>query len=472
MIKLKISDSIYLEVDSLPLDFRREIFNKFVFRVKTYKTTETKKLVEAITDENGVKWFKLPPNIHFVEDMLIQHGLKYQIEDARVCPKVETYSSGIQLHPLQQQMYKELKDLDFNALITAKTGFGKSLLAIYLGEILQTTMLFVATKTSFLTNMIKDCKKFGIDDKYITKLDAEWLKNPVITPIMYTTMQGLSEEKLQLLYGKVGLLVADEIHQGVTGDSNITAIGAINPKYRLYLSATPKHNVFEGLTETALSCRIVTAKENIDYDINVHTLNLIVDSEVHYKFNSTDKYHEKKEAIFTPEYCYEVAKLGAYLVKAKGRGVLIYLESNEGQEEIIKQLEEYQLKVGVLNSNRNKKHKEDVVNSFDSGKYDIVVGGTAISAGVSWYRLSTIIDVNLTINNNNLEQLVGRLKRKDDNICTKSKEFIKVTIRGLTDKKWRQDLKCLQKFSYIKFKEVENLEVQEELLDGLKRLEI
>jgi hypothetical protein len=70
--------------------------------------------------------------------------------------------------------------------------------------------------------------------------------------------------------------------------------------------------------------------------------------------------------------------------------------------------------------------------------------GNSISAGVSLYRLSAIINLNITINENNLIQLIGREKRFNSEICNKDKIYIQFCVRGLSSKKWANDCRVLE----------------------------
>ena len=61
------------------------------------------------------------------------------------------------------------------------------------------------------------------------------------------------------------------------------------------------------------------------------------------------------------------------------------------------------------------------------------------------------------MNSNNLEQIIGRLKRKDEAICDKSKCYIKFTFNKLTSQTWDRDKECLAEFDYMEFSPVRNV---------------
>ena len=117
--------------------------------------------------------------------------------------------------------------------------------------------------------------------------------------------------------------------------------------------------------------------------------------------------------------------------------------------------------MGILNSDTKKAGSSHIINNFDNGDYDVIVAGNSISAGVSLYRLSVIINLNITTNENNLIQLIGRMKRFNPEICDKDKIYIQFCVKGLSQKKWANDCKVLDKFDYIDFQKVTNVSMSE-----------
>lgn len=476
-LDIEISGHIKFCTEELSWEQLKQIKNKYFFKHFGYKNKLEYKLLQTEIEIDGQDFILLPPNKEYLNSILDELNIEYNYIDLRICNTIQDnkLNTGIVLRPEQEKIYSQLKEVDFNALITAKTGFGKTLLSLYIAEQLNTPMLFVASRTNLINNLLKDCAKFKIPEELITKVDKDWLDNPVFTPIMYATTQALSDEVLAVLTNGIGLMVADEVHLAITADETMRRLQQIKPKYRLYLSATPENLKFSGLEKVWLSSNIVTAKEQVDFEINIYNLELIRDSHIHADFHSTQNYYEKKDILYGYEYCEHLARLAAYIVIEEKRGVLIYLEHNDGQEMIADYLRLYGLKVGLLNTNADNKHKKEVIDEFDNGGFDVVVGGTSISAGVSWYRLSTIININITLNKSNLDQLVGRLKRKDDKICVKSKNFIQVTVKGITCFKWSKDKKCLEKYPYIKWHSPIIADIRDDelaIIKGYKKLGI
>ena len=46
---------------------------------------------------------------------------------------------------------------------------------------------------------------------------------------------------------------------------------------------------------------------------------------------------------------------------------------------------------------------------------------------------------------------MGRLLRRDKDICAKNKIYLKITTLKLGDYAWESDKECLREFDYIKF---------------------
>lgn len=455
VINYTINDGIYVLFKDLSRELRQSLCRKYFFVEKNSfsENPQTINLV-SLVDFSGEKCLKFPSNQSYFESCIRELGLEVGgVVDFRALPKIEGLTTTISLRENQVDMLQKLEKVGYNGLITSKTGFGKTLLSIYIAQLLKTPMLFIASRTSLIENLLKDCKTFVVDSSLITKVDTAWLSNPVITPIMYATTSALNNEDiLKKLEGNIGLKVADEIHMGCTSEIARNTLYRINSKYNIYLSATPENLKFENLTEAVLSNNLITSEENIDFNIELHTLCLKPTPLMYDRFYQTKNYGDKKNAIFLDNnYMKAVAELVAYSVIKAKRGVLIYLESTQAQENLADMLRMYGLKVGVLNTNTKKKETKEILEGYDKKEYDLIIGGTSLSAGISLYRLSLVIDLNLRLNKNNLIQLNGRLKRYDKDICNKNKIYLKITTLKMGDYAWESDKECLREFNYIKF---------------------
>ena len=252
-----------------------------------------------MVDFQGGEYLRFPPNQSFFREVLKEYNCDVgEVIDLRALPKIEGLTTIITLRENQLEMLEKLEKFEYNGLITAKTGFGKTLLSIYIAQLLKTPMLFIASRTSLIENLLKDCQTFNVDPSLITKVDTEWLSNPIITPIMYATTSAINNEAiLKELENKIGLKVADEIHMGITSEIARNNIFRINSKYNIYLSATPDNLKFEKLTEAVLSNNIITAEQIIDFEVQLHTLCLKPKHYMLEDFYATRSYGNKKNTI-------------------------------------------------------------------------------------------------------------------------------------------------------------------------------
>lgn len=455
IINYTINDGIFVKFGDLDRDLRMKLckYYYFVEKKSFSEKPQTINLV-SLVDFGGEKCLKFPSNQSYFRDCIEKLGCEVgNIIDLRVLPKIEGLTTTISLREKQEEILEKLQQVNYNGLITARTGFGKTLVSIKICELLKTTMLFIASRTSLIENLLKDCQTFNVDPSLITKVDTEWLSNPIITPIMHITTSALNNEDiLNTLNDKIGLTICDEIHMGVTSEIARNNIYRINSKYNIYLSATPDNLKFENLTEAVLSNNIITAEQIIDFDVQLHTLCLKPSGIIQDRFYSTRNYGDKKNAIFLDRaYMESIAELVAYSVIKAKRGVLVYLESTQAQENLATMLRCYGVKVATLNTNTKKKDTKEILEGYDKGEFDILIGGTSLSAGISLYRLSLVVDLNLRLNSNSLTQLMGRLLRVNSDICAKNKIYLKVTTLKMTDFAWESDKECLREFDYIKF---------------------
>ena len=476
IINYTINDGIFIKFGDLDRDLRMKLCKFYFFtEKKSFSEKPVTINLVSLVDYCGEKCLKFPPNESYFKDCITKIGCEVgEASDFRALPKIEGLTTTISLRENQVDMLQKLEKVGYNGLITSKTGFGKTLISIYIAQLLKTPMLFIASRTSLIENLLKDCQTFGVDSSLITKVDMAWLLNPIITPIMYATTSALNNEDImKKLEGKIGLKVADEIHMGCTSEVARNTLYKVNSKYNIYLSATPDNLKFENLTEAVLSNNIITSEEVIDFDIELHTLCLKPTFLMYDRFYQTKNYSDKKNAVFLDNtYMKAIAELIAYsIVKAK-RGVLVYIESTQAQENLADMLRMYGLRVGVLNTNTKKKETKEILEGYDKKEYDLIIGGTSLSAGISLYRLSLVVDLNLRLNKNNLIQLNGRLKRYNKDICVKNKIYLKVTTLKLSDYTWESDKECLREFDYIKFNDkidcnIDGLEMIKSLKDIL-----
>jgi superfamily II DNA or RNA helicase len=107
----------------------------------------------------------------------------------------------------------------------------------------------------------------------------------------------------------------------------------------------------------------------------------------------------------------------------------------------------------IFNSNTDKSRYAEYLKEFDEGKIQVVIGGSALVEALSLYKLSLIIDCDLSLSPNGIEQLIGRLKRYNPEICDKQKFYLKIIYKNISEKKFRNmTLPVVKTMPYVKIK--------------------
>ena len=234
VINYTIDTGIFVKFKDLDRDLRMKLCKYFFFtEKKSFSEKPATINLVSLVDFGGEKCLKFPSNESYFRDCIRELGLEVcDVSDFRVLPKIEGLTTTIALREKQVEILEKLQQVNYNGLITARTGFGKTLVSIKICELLKTTMLFIASRTSLIENLLKDCQTFNVDPNLITKVDTEWLSNPIITPIMHVTTPALNNEDiLTALNDKIGLTICDEIHMGITSEIARNNMYRINSKF-------------------------------------------------------------------------------------------------------------------------------------------------------------------------------------------------------------------------------------------------
>lgn len=457
VINYTIDTGIFVLFKDLSRELRQSLCRKYFFVEKNSFSEKPATInLVSLVDYCGEKCLKFPPNESYFRDCIRELGLEVgEVVDFRALPKIEGLTTTINLRENQAEMLQKLEKVGYNAIIAESTSFGKSLTAIKLCEILQTTVLFIASRNVLLENIRKDALNFGVKPEQITDINTSWLSEPKITPILIASIQALNNpEILAKLKDKVGIVIYDECHLAASSSVSREILYSINSKYNLYLSATYKNLTFENLELAVLSNNIIKGNETLDYNIHLHELIVKPTPLMYDRFYKTKNYSDKKNAVFLDKtYIEAVTELVAYTVIKAKRGCLIYLDNTKSQELFADALRMYGLIVGVLNQNTSKKENKYILDNYDSGEIDVIVGGVSLAAGISLYRLSATFDLSLRLNENALTQLAGRSKRRNVEICNKSKLYIKISTLKMSTFSWEVDKKVLEGVSYIKLEQ-------------------
>lgn len=446
MLKVYIADKIYIKMKDLPREVRQDVVKSYMFTYKDYDAfsksyvEKNVNLMEIIKWKNDEKWIGLPCNLDYFLPILKKYDINFLVSDRRANPRIEKFPN-VNIVPRENQMewLNQLEELNYNAIMALPTGSGKTLLSVFLGSLLKVPMVFIASKTSYLKSFKQEVMKFvdNWEDNY-AEINTEWLRNgAMIKPYMTASIQALqNDDILEALKDKYSLMVADEVHLGMLSKERRKIIFGMNPKYRVYLSATPEI-VTKGYINAVASPNFVTSEGKIDFDIKYQPINIDLGREDITKAKSFEHFAERKSFIFSKQ---EIINSLAEFIKWQdelGRGCLVFNTNFNFQETLAEKLNSIGIKTVCFNQKTNKKKYDEYFKQYDEGEIKVIIGGTSVVEALSLYRLSTFIDTDLSETNNQIIQKIGRLKRKDNEISDKQKVYVKLIYKGLTENKFK-----------------------------------
>ena len=446
MINIYLSSQIYIKANDIPLELRKELKEAYTFNWWEYrgrdKVQKTMTLLNTKKHSNNF-WICLPQNLDYLIPLLDKYNTDYIVIDNR--SKVTLENPPIfnkRLRDNQEEAIKMMKHHKFNCVLALPTSFGKTFVSSYLSTYLKTTVLFIASKSSYIESFKKEVRNNieNWQDNFI-EINSEWLKNPIIKPIMTCSIQILYRDEItEALKNKVGCAVFDEIHNTILGGTYINGVNNINPKYRVFLSGTPQTKAV-GFVEASCSSNIVTLdSENLDFKIKYQPISISLLHLVS-EYKATDMFHEKKKIIFSQsEFISSLTNFISRIVELD-RNILLFCTDKTFQENMSAILNACGIESVCLNSNTKKKDIEKILADYEEGKIKVLVSGASSVEALSLYRLSVFVDVDLSDSENTIVQKLGRLKRRKQEVSDKSKIYIKFLYKSMTDSKFNYVIK-------------------------------
>ena len=461
MIKIYLKNKIFIKLSQLEKHQRDFIINKYRFKYEEYSAFTKKyeykslNLFELVTWKNNEKWVGLPPNIEFFQNIMGELKLEFVVEDLRAKPTIDFPKVHLVPRDKQNTWIEKLEKFDFNALLTLPTSSGKTAMSIYIAGLLKVPTIFIASKTSYLESFKKEVHSFveNAEDN-IQVLDTKWFEqdNPQVKAFNTCSIQTLSRniEHLEKLQNSFGLVIGDEIHAGMFSSEYRKALYSLNTRHKIFLSATPKIKSME-IVNVMVSSNVVSDDTDIDFDIIYQPVILDLNTEVTREVLQIENHNSKKSVIFSLEKLqHSVADLTEFSV-GNNRGVIVFSTNKVFQESISNILNEKNISNVVFNSDTKKDLYDTYLKEFDNGNISAIIGGTALIEALSLYRLSIIIDTDLSLSENSIVQLIGRLKRYNPEICNKQKVYVKLIYKNISEKKFKNTtLFVLRTMDYVK----------------------
>ena len=469
MIKVYLKNKIFIKLSQLEKNQRDKIIQSYRFSYSDYcpfnkkYITKNLNLFELVTWSNSEKWVSLPPNIEFFQNIMRDLEIEYHLIDLRVSPQINFPKVSLVPRDYQLKWLEDFEKYNYNGILTVGTGRGKSAFSIYIASKLKTPMIFVGAKTSYIESYKKEIAVFLGEDinvnDYIQTLTSEWFKGDMeIKPFNIVSVQTLSKnlEHLEKMQDKIGFAVLDEVHSNLYGVEYRKAIYSLNTKYKIFLTATP-HIKSPEIVSCMVSQNRITDEGGIDFDIIYQPVVIDLNPEVTREVLELENHNSKKSLIFSLERLQNATADLVQFGTDNDRGVMVYSTTMDFQQKVSALLNEKGISNVIFNSNTDKTRYAEYLKAFDEGKIQVVIGGSALVEALSLYRLSIIIDCDLSLSPNGIEQLIGRLKRYNPEICNKQKVYVKLIYKNISEKKFRNTtLPVLRTMDYVKVQPTKN----------------
>ena len=363
----------------------------------------------------------------------------YKVSDGR------SVSFDMKFTPLPHQvesinkLVKEFKS-NLNVLFKAPTRFGKGYVMVAVAQKLKVSTLILVDKKLLAQQIVEDTLEYSTAS--IELLNAKTIKEYDKSKDVYVaTFQLLNSNKdfLSTIKDDFGLLVVDECHSASIGATYRSTIHKLNTRYRLGISATPSvpDKNLQGLLTDSFEPVKVIGEYNDGWIVDVYTHKL----PVHYSLNLDLPIQPQYVNYFTDPKVVESIK--DLLTVLKGKRVLIATPSQEIQNLYIQVAESVGFTGAVMNSeSKNLKEKENNLLKLDSGEVNCLAGLNQLLKGWSG-KLDVIIDLFSVGSQENVEQLLGRVRTKFDGKTQPM--FIQLQSKYTTSKnekvlRWLKDL--------------------------------
>lgn len=450
MVKIYAKNKIFFKLSQLEKQQRDFIISKYRFSYSDFcpfnkkYVTKNLNLFELVTWKHNEKWVSLPPNINYFQSIMKELNLEVNIIDLRVAPQIDFPKVNLVPRNKQNTWIEKLEKFDFNALLTLPTSSGKTAMSIYIAGLLKSPTIFIASKTSYLESFKKEVASFvdNAEDN-IQVLNSKWFQqtNPQVKAFNVCSIQTLSRnlEHLEKLQNSFGLVIGDEIHNSMFSGEYRKALYSLNTRHKIFLSATPKIKTME-IVNCMISSNVVTDDTGIDFTINYQPILIDLGYDVLNKIRITENHNSKKSIVSSLEKLQNATSDLVQFAVDNNRGVIVFSTNKLFQESISKILTEKGISNVIFNSDTKKELYDKYLKDFDEGIMEVIIGGTALIEALSLYRLSLIIDTELSLSENSIIQLIGRLKRFNPEICNKQKIYIKLLYKNINESKFNHNI--------------------------------
>lgn len=373
-------------------------------------------------------------------------------------------------YPPKEEQLEAIKFIDNSAqediLVSASTGFGKTYCAINHISKSDNTYMIICDRTTLIDQWVRAILEFTdikeeeigiIQQKYLTKKNIQRYKDICkifIVSIKTAGSRLLSEPKrteftdMLIKDFKITGIISDEAHLKLYNLFLITTCIPVNKT--IFLTATPSRT-FE--TENRVLSEILPLKNTYEYketEVYVNHIFFTIDScltngqknfisavppdlrFMPYNKNAYMRilYSNDKFPFIYRSYISRVLDMAEDAIGKENLNIMIAIENIAPLEKLKRVItERYANKKLILYYGKNKDSIE-----IDKNEDNFVILATTknISAGFDMVNTNLLLNLDVTSNKTNIEQLVGRLRRKGN--CLSKQKFY-VTFRDIAHKK-------------------------------------
>jgi len=339
---------------------------------------------------------------------LASSSVDYKLVESRSRVKTK-----IKLRDYQEGIAEGIVEAGDNGVIKLYTGFGKTIIALKLAEMLgQRTLIIVKDKKGF-NQFVKDIEHFVHPDA-VGKIKGKTVEIGQITVATIQTLQRDTAKIRSDYRNKFGLVIVDECHEFVT-DKRRETISAFAPKYLYGMTATDRRT--DGQGEAIF---FMFGKKLIERNLDVTPPRIEV---LEYRNPSmVGEYHEMVAEMIDDEERNELITRAAEEDVKEGRKILILTKRIDHFMTISEMLKEKGVKaVHPVRSDAPEKAQADLMQALRKNKidYDVILGTySMLSTGVDVPSLDTLYLAGDIKSDVLIEQSAGRILRlfegKDD----------------------------------------------------------
>lgn len=316
--------------------------------------------------------------------------------------------------PLRESQKKIYDDINESCIINAAPSWGKSFMGLYICKKLKQKTLIITHTTAIRDQWVENVKRlYGIHPGVIGGGKIVNFESPIVVANIQTLIKHVDFVK-----DKFGLVILDEMHHvPATTFSNI--LDQMSSRYRVGLSGTivrkdGKHILFRDFfgnilyqpeRENSVAPNVLLVDLPIRLPSGEHWANIITE------LNNLESYRNAVVNLAA-----EMADIGhKVLVVGERTNFLHSCAIRSGDRAVVI--------TGLITDHQE---RADLMKKISSGEADTLYGSKNIfSEGVSLNELSCVILGSPINNEQNLEQIVGRIQR----ICPGKKTPLVVDLR-------------------------------------------